>query len=59
MKKYLPCIAGGILGALFLMASVMFFLGLGPRPDFPEGSPHCTFHGGIRTDGLPEVRESL
>lgn len=43
MKKYLPCIAGGILGALFIMASVMFFLGLGPKPEFPEGSPIAHF----------------
>ena len=40
MKKYLPCIAGGILGALFLMASVMFFLGLGPpSQNFPKARP--------------------
>ena len=43
MKKYLPCIVGGILGALFLMASVKFFLGLGPKPEFPEGSPIAHF----------------
>jgi uncharacterized membrane protein YphA (DoxX/SURF4 family) len=43
MKKCLPCIAGCILGALFLMASIMFFLGLGPKPEFPEGSPIAHF----------------
>ena len=43
MKKYLPCIASIILGLLFLMASTMFFLNLGPKPDFPEGSPISHF----------------
>ena len=39
MKKYLPCIASFVLGLLFIMANVMFFLHLGPKPEFPEGSP--------------------
>ena len=43
MKKYLPCIAGVVLGLLFVMASVMFFLNLGPKMDFPEGSPISHF----------------
>ena len=43
MKKYPPIVAGIVLGLLFLMASVMFFLKLGPKPDFPEGSPIAHF----------------
>jgi uncharacterized membrane protein YphA (DoxX/SURF4 family) len=43
MKKCLPCIASVILGALFIMASAMFFLGAGPKPEFPEGSPIAHF----------------
>ena len=43
MKKYPPIIAGVLLGLLFLMASVMFFLELGPKPIFPEGSPIAHF----------------
>jgi len=43
MKKWLPNIAGIVLGLLFVMASVMFFLDLGPKPTFPEGSPIAHF----------------
>lgn len=43
MKKYPPIIAGVLLGLLFLMGSVMFFLELGPKPTFPEGSPIAHF----------------
>lgn len=43
MKKWLPIIAGFLLGGLFIMASVMFFLELGPKPTFPEGSPIAHF----------------
>src|SRR5258705_9333795 len=43
MKKYLPCIASIVLGLLFVMASTMFFLKLGPKPEFPEGSPIAHF----------------
>ncbi|MGC3961208.1 MAG: hypothetical protein QM813_25750 [Verrucomicrobiota bacterium] len=43
MKKWLPIIAGIVLGGLFIMASVMFFLELGPKPTFPEGSPIAHF----------------
>jgi putative oxidoreductase len=42
--KYLPCIAGGILGALFLMFSLMFFLNKMPeQPAPPEGSYPALF----------------
>lgn len=43
MKKYLPIIAGIVLGLLFIMASTMFFLNLMPKPEFPEGSPVAHF----------------
>ena len=43
MKKYPPIIAGIVLGGLFIMASVMFFLNLGPKPEFPAGSPIAHF----------------
>ena len=43
MKKCLPCIASIALGLLFVMASAMYFLQLGPKPDFipvtGSGSP--------------------
>ncbi len=43
MKKYPPIIAGIVLGLLFVMASTLFFLKLGPVPNFPEGSPVAHF----------------
>lgn len=43
MKKYPPLLAGIVLGLLFVMAAVMFFLNLGPKPAFPEGSPISHF----------------
>ncbi len=49
--KYLPQIAAIILGGLFLMASVMYFLELVPEPDFPEGSPIAMFMGAFGSTG--------
>jgi uncharacterized membrane protein YphA (DoxX/SURF4 family) len=51
MKKHLPNIAGGILGALFVLASVMFLLNLGPKPQFPEGSPTSHFFAALGPTG--------
>ncbi|MFO1511672.1 MAG: hypothetical protein U1F83_01965 [Verrucomicrobiota bacterium] len=51
MKKWLPNIAGIVLGLLFLMASVMFFLNLGPKPAFPEGSPISHFFAAFGPTG--------
>ena len=52
MKKYLPIIAGLVLGGLFVMASVMFFLKLGPQPTFPEGSPIAHYMAAFGPTGL-------
>ena len=52
MKKYLPIIAGLVLGGLFGMASVMFFLKLGPQPTFPEGSPIAHYMAAFGPTGL-------
>ena len=42
--KYLPCIAGGLLGALFIAVSLMFFSGVMPeQAPPPEGSPAAQF----------------
>lgn len=51
MKKCLPIVAGIVLGLLFVMASVMFFLKLGPEPKFPEGSPIAMFMGAFGPTG--------
>ena len=51
MKKLLPNIAAVVLGLLFLMASVMFFLKLGPQPTFPEGSAISHFFAAFGPTG--------
>ena len=51
MKKCLPIAAGIVLGLLFIMASAMFFLKLGPEPKFPEGSPIAMFMGAFGPTG--------
>ena len=51
MKKCLPCIASIALGLLFVMASAMYFLQLGPKPDFAEGSPIAHFMGAFGPTG--------
>ncbi|MFM2295995.1 MAG: hypothetical protein RLZZ350_2408 [Verrucomicrobiota bacterium] len=43
MKKHIPTVAGVLLGLIFLMASVTFFLGKMPEQKFPEGSPIAHF----------------
>jgi uncharacterized membrane protein YphA (DoxX/SURF4 family) len=51
MNKWLPHIAGIVLGLLFVMASVMFFLNLGPKPEFPEGSAIAHFFAAFGPTG--------
>jgi len=51
MKKCLPIAAGIVLGLLFVMASVMFFLKLAPEPKFPAGSPIAMFMGAFGPTG--------
>ncbi len=51
MKKWLPIVASVVLGLLFLMASVMFFLEVGPKPTFPEGSPIAHFFAAFGPTG--------
>ncbi|HEY8900340.1 MAG TPA: hypothetical protein VIM61_08005 [Chthoniobacterales bacterium] len=36
-------IAGALLGLLFVLFSLMFFLGMMPRPEFPPDSPIAHF----------------
>jgi putative oxidoreductase len=51
MKKWRPIVAGIVLGLLFVMASVMFFLELGPKPIFPEGSAIAHFSAAFGPTG--------
>lgn len=41
--KYLPTIAGALLGLLFLMAAVPVLLNLVPIPEIPEDTPMASF----------------
>jgi putative oxidoreductase len=50
--KIIANIAGVVLGLLFLMASVMFFLKLGPQPNFPDGSPPAHYMAAFGPTGL-------
>jgi hypothetical protein len=43
MKKYLPCIAGVLLGLCFLAASVPVLFNLIKIPPMPEGTPAWHF----------------
>ena len=43
MKKYLPCIAGVLLGLCFLAASVPVLFNLITIPKMPEGTPAAHF----------------
>ena len=50
--RYLPSVAGAILGLLFIMASVMVLFHLGPTPPTPpEGSPAALFMGALAPTG--------
>lgn len=51
MKKCIPIAASSVLGLLFIMASVMFFLHRGPKPDFPDGSPIAHFNAAFGPTG--------
>lgn len=51
LMKYLPTIAGVLLGLLFLMASVTFFLGMMPKETIPEGTPKAMFLGAFGPTG--------
>lgn len=41
--KYLPHIAGIVLGLLFVMSAVTVLFGLVPMPPMPEGTPMASF----------------
>ncbi len=51
MKKYLPIIAGIVLGLLFVMSAVVVLFNLVKMPPPPEGSPAAMFFGAFGPTG--------
>lgn len=51
MKKWLPIVAGIVLGLLFVMAAVMVLFNLVKAPPPPEGSPMAMFFGAFAPTG--------
>jgi putative oxidoreductase len=51
MKKYLPCIAGVLLGLCFLMASIPILFNLITPPPLPEGTPAWHFMAAFEPTG--------
>lgn len=49
--KYLPNIAGILLGLLFIMSSVVVLFNLVPTPPIPEGTPMAMFMGAFGPTG--------
>jgi putative oxidoreductase len=49
--KYLPTIAGVLLGLLFIMSSVVVLFNLVPTPPMPEGTPMAMFMGAFGPTG--------
>jgi len=49
--KYLPIVAGVILGLLFVMSSVVVLFHLVKMPPLPEGTPQAMFMGALGPTG--------
>jgi putative oxidoreductase len=49
--KYLPCIAGGLLGALFIMSGVVVLFNLVDAPPPPEGTAAAHFMAAFAPTG--------
>jgi putative oxidoreductase len=49
--KYLPAIAGALLGAVFILASLSVLLHLAPQPAVPAGTPMAMFMGAMVPTG--------
>lgn len=49
--KYVPIVAGIVLGLLFVMSSVVVLFHLMPMPAIPEGTPMAMFMGALGPTG--------
>lgn len=52
MQNKLTLIAGGLLGLVFVIFGLNFFLQFIPIPPLPEGSPAAAFMGAMYTTGF-------
>ncbi|MEA3208696.1 MAG: hypothetical protein QOE70_1753 [Chthoniobacter sp.] len=57
--KYVPTIAGILLGLLFIMSSVVVLFHLVPMPPIPEGTPAALFMGAFVPTGYLTFVKSL
>lgn len=57
--KYVPTIAGALLGLMFVAFSTLFFLKLVPTPEFPEGSPIAMMMGAFGPTGYMAFVKAL
>jgi putative oxidoreductase len=57
--KYLPAIAGGLLGAMFVLFSLLFLLHLAPMPPPPAGSSMAQFMDAFVPTGYLTFVKSL
>jgi putative oxidoreductase len=57
MKKYLPCIAGVLLGLCFLAASIPVLFNLIKIPQLPEGTPAWHFMEAFVPTGFVKMFE--
>jgi putative oxidoreductase len=51
MKRWIPNIAGILLGLCFLAASIPVLLGIAPNPPMPEGTPMAHFMAAFTPTG--------
>ncbi len=49
--KYLPIIAGVLLGTLFILSATVVLFGMAPTPEIPEGSPVAAFFAAFGPTG--------
>ena len=59
MKKYLPCIAGVLLGLCFLAASVPVLFNLISIPKMPDGTPAAHFMAAFVPTGYLKFVKTL
>lgn len=57
--KYVPTIAGALLGALFILSASVVLFGLAPTPEIPEGTPVASFMAAFGPTGYMTFVKAL